>query len=181
MQLGGTHVGWIGERSVPVTSADGNWSAKSLERSKHQDIANLDSPWSVHCPYACPSANVEHMLRAGPNRSEEELVIHGMQKSLVAGAVAWSVGGTPREDLAASEASHQIKAFILLLVVGAIVFGASPVVMERASVDLSIPEDAGRDRCRRTRTTRGNGQRLASLWVSELLTRHPPVRNQRHR
>jgi hypothetical protein len=30
LQFGGTNVGWIGERSVPMTSADGNSSAKSL-------------------------------------------------------------------------------------------------------------------------------------------------------
>jgi len=29
-QLGGAHSGWIGERSVPITEAEGNWSAKSL-------------------------------------------------------------------------------------------------------------------------------------------------------
>jgi len=30
LKLGGTHVGWIGEMSVPITSAAGNSSAKSL-------------------------------------------------------------------------------------------------------------------------------------------------------
>lgn len=29
-KLGGTNDGWVGERSVPITSAEGNWSAKSM-------------------------------------------------------------------------------------------------------------------------------------------------------
>ena len=33
MQFGGTHSGWIGERSIPVTVAEGNASAMSLSRS----------------------------------------------------------------------------------------------------------------------------------------------------
>ena len=32
-QLGGTDAGWMGERSMPITSADGYSSAKSLDRS----------------------------------------------------------------------------------------------------------------------------------------------------
>jgi hypothetical protein len=38
LQLGGTKVGWVGAKSVPITSADPYWSAISLYTPCQHDL-----------------------------------------------------------------------------------------------------------------------------------------------
>ena len=38
LQLGGTKVGWVGAKSVPITSADSYWSAISLYTPCQHDL-----------------------------------------------------------------------------------------------------------------------------------------------
>jgi hypothetical protein len=59
-QFGGTQRGWTSERSVPMTSAEGYWSAKSL--SSFSGEFSREKGHKLHCPYPSSSANVEDFL-----------------------------------------------------------------------------------------------------------------------
>jgi hypothetical protein len=47
-RFGGTCCGWIGLRSVPMTCAEGKWSAKSLAHSDELRFVLSDRPRSAH-------------------------------------------------------------------------------------------------------------------------------------
>jgi hypothetical protein len=64
MQFGGTHSGWMGERSIPVTVAEGNASAMSLPRStlEKDDIYFCRELKDLHRPYPSSGSNIEYIL-----------------------------------------------------------------------------------------------------------------------
>lgn len=61
LQLGGTQLGWMGDRSVPMTLAEGNWSAKSLlsRLYQHKWLAlstRCHVTYNAHIPVPVPTS-----------------------------------------------------------------------------------------------------------------------------
>lgn len=52
----------MGEMSVPTTSAEGNWSAKSLEQEVNGVQLRKRIGSGLHSPYAGTGANVQDIL-----------------------------------------------------------------------------------------------------------------------
>ena len=68
---------------IPITSADGNWSAKSLMLLKHQPPnLELGLSSSLLCPYACTRADVNNPSGV-MYWSEEQFVVEGEEEEMM--------------------------------------------------------------------------------------------------
>lgn len=61
-RFGGTQLGWMGERSVPITSQLGYSSAKSLLRFQYASCTIKRNVFSSHCPDSRSRADVDSFL-----------------------------------------------------------------------------------------------------------------------
>ena len=57
LQLGGVQAGWMGDMSVPMISAEGNWSAKSLVTCQRWlAVMETHSAYIAHMPVPVPTS-----------------------------------------------------------------------------------------------------------------------------
>lgn len=93
LQFGGIQEGSVGERSMPVTEAEGKLSAKSLVEGERHVLSRGHSvnSWvqDAHRPHSCPCSHVENSLRVFEG-CQEKLVVKGHLQRMVTGRVSFS-------------------------------------------------------------------------------------------
>jgi len=75
VQFGGVHEGWMGERSVPITSAEGCWSAKSLW-GRLEGGMDWGRGGVLRGPESCSCADVENLLGGFDGGEMQSVVVN---------------------------------------------------------------------------------------------------------